>query len=96
VQKRASHLTGSTKLSSNISHDEKYIFEGVVTPTKTPFISEMLFGNEQAKRNERVKESRETTGEGERIAQIPNRRQKLSDMTAKERAVGKRTRASVN
>jgi hypothetical protein len=42
-----------------------------------------------------VKGSRETTGEGEGIAQIPNRRRKISDTTVKEKAVGKRLRASV-
>jgi hypothetical protein len=42
-----------------------------------------------------VEGGRETTGEGEGITQIPNRRRKISDMTAKEKAVGRRTRASV-
>jgi hypothetical protein len=42
-----------------------------------------------------VKGSRETTGEGEGIAQIPNQRRKIFNMTVKEKAVGKRTRASI-
>jgi hypothetical protein len=46
-----------------------------------------------------VKGSREfeTTGEGELegIAQIPNQRREISNMTAKETGVGKRTRAGV-
>jgi hypothetical protein len=46
-------------------------------------------------REERVEGGRETTGEGEGITQIPNRRRKISDMKAKEKAVGRRTGASV-
>jgi hypothetical protein len=41
------------------------------------------------------KGSRETKGEAEAIAQTPNGRRKMSDMTVKQKAVGKRSRASV-